>query len=98
MGEKSTLVDFFSIEFRNSYFYIEKWTFKVMCEVYYRAKRDKKEATSRFVYFDHQIKFCGWAYEMNFCIWNFMPISKNREKSCSMYNRSSNHLIKIRTL
>ena len=29
----------------NSYFYIEKWTFKVMCEVYYRAKRDKKEAT-----------------------------------------------------
>ena len=31
--------------FRNSYFYIEKWTLKVMCEVYYRAKRDKKEAT-----------------------------------------------------
>ena len=30
---------------RNSYFYIEKWTFKGMCEVYYRAKRDKKEAT-----------------------------------------------------
>ena len=29
----------------NSYFYIEKWTFKGMCEVYYRAKRDKKEAT-----------------------------------------------------
>ena len=29
MGEKSTLVDFFSIECRNSYFYIEKWTFKV---------------------------------------------------------------------
>ena len=29
----------------NSYFYIEKWTFKVMCEVYYRAKRDKKGAT-----------------------------------------------------
>ena len=29
----------------NDYFYIEKWTFKVMCEVYYRAKRDKKEAT-----------------------------------------------------
>ena len=27
-----------------SYFYIEKWTFKGMCEVYYRAKRDKKEA------------------------------------------------------
>ena len=27
------------------YFYIEKWTFKGMCEVYYRAKRDKKEAT-----------------------------------------------------
>ena len=25
--------------------YIEKWTFKGMCEVYYRAKRDKKEAT-----------------------------------------------------
>ena len=34
------------LEFQgNSYFYIEKWTFKVMCEVYYRAKRDKKEAT-----------------------------------------------------
>ena len=29
----------------NDYFYIKKWTFKVMCEVYYRAKRDKKEAT-----------------------------------------------------
>ena len=28
-----------------SYFYIEKWTFKGMCEVYYRAKRDNKEAT-----------------------------------------------------
>ena len=27
------------------YFYIEKWTVKAMCEVYYRAKRDKKEAT-----------------------------------------------------
>ena len=24
--------------FKNSYFYIEKWTFKIMCEVYYRAK------------------------------------------------------------
>ena len=32
-------------EERNSYFYIEKWTFKGICEVYYRAKRDKKEAT-----------------------------------------------------
>ena len=32
-------------EKRNSYFYIEKWTFKIMCEVCYRAKRDKKEAT-----------------------------------------------------
>ena len=31
--------------FGNSYFYIEKWTFKGMCEVSYRAKRDKKEAT-----------------------------------------------------
>ena len=29
----------------NSYFYIEKWTFRIMCEVCYRAKRDKKEAT-----------------------------------------------------
>ena len=29
----------------SSYFYIEKWTFKIMCEVCYRAKRDKKEAT-----------------------------------------------------
>ena len=29
----------------NSYFYIEKLTFKIMCEVCYRAKRDKKEAT-----------------------------------------------------
>ena len=31
--------------FWNSYFYIAKWTFKVMYEVYYRAKRDMKEAT-----------------------------------------------------
>ena len=30
---------------KNNYFYIEKWTFKIMCEVCYRAKRDKKEAT-----------------------------------------------------
>ena len=29
----------------NCYFYIEKWTFKIMCEVCYRAKRDKKKAT-----------------------------------------------------
>ena len=29
----------------NSYVYIEKWTFKVMCEVCYRSKRDKKEAS-----------------------------------------------------
>ena len=28
-----------------SYFYIEKWTFKGKCEVYYRAERDKKAAT-----------------------------------------------------
>ena len=35
----------FRFNLRNSYFYIEKWTFKIMCEVCYRAKRDKKEAT-----------------------------------------------------
>ena len=29
-------------EVRNDYFYIEKWTFKVMCKVYHRAKREKK--------------------------------------------------------
>ena len=34
-----------SRKIRNSYFYIEKWTVKAMCEVYYQAKRDKKEAT-----------------------------------------------------
>ena len=32
----------------NSYFYIEKWTFKVICEVFYRAKRDKKETMMTF--------------------------------------------------
>ena len=37
-----------------------------------------------FRYYGPQIKFCGWAYEMNFCIWNFMPISKNREKRSSV--------------
>ena len=37
-----------NLDFRNDYFYIEKWTFKVMYEVYYRAKRDKKEATCQF--------------------------------------------------
>ena len=31
--------------FGNSYFYIEKWTFEILCEVCYRAKQDKKEAT-----------------------------------------------------
>ena len=52
-GKKPTKVDFsllmphsVSLEpQKNDYFYIDKWTFKVMCEVYYRAKRDKKEAT-----------------------------------------------------
>ena len=38
-------VDFSLLSYKTSYFYIEKWTFKVMCEVYYRAKRDKKEVT-----------------------------------------------------
>ena len=33
------------IQSYNSYFNIEKWTFKVMSEDYYRAKRDKKETT-----------------------------------------------------
>ena len=28
-----------------SYFFIKKWPFKVMYDVYYRAKRDKKDAT-----------------------------------------------------
>ena len=31
----------------NSYFYIQKLTFKVMCEVYYRVKRDKKKCPLR---------------------------------------------------
>ena len=44
----------------------------------------KNDGVARFVYFDPQIEFCGWAYEMNFCIWNFMPISKNREKRRSV--------------
>ena len=26
-------------------FYIEKWTFKVVCKVFYRAKRNKKKIT-----------------------------------------------------
>ena len=30
----------------NSYFYIEKWTFKGMCNVYNRAKRDIKERSN----------------------------------------------------
>ena len=30
---------------KNDCFYILKGTLKVMCEVYYQAKRDKKEAT-----------------------------------------------------
>ena len=32
-------------EFWNSGFYIKKWTFKVMYELSYRAKRVKKEVT-----------------------------------------------------
>ena len=50
---------------------------------------------SQFVYFGPKIKFCGWAYKMIFCIWNFMPISKIAKKK--FYNRSSNHKIKIRS-
>ena len=40
----STTIHFASKYKMNSYFYIKKWTFKDMREVYYRAKRDKKEA------------------------------------------------------
>ena len=29
----------------NRYFFIEKWTFKDICEDYYLVKQDKKEAT-----------------------------------------------------
>ena len=29
-------------EVRNDYFYIEKWTFKVMCKVYHRSEIRKK--------------------------------------------------------
>ena len=39
---------------------------------------------SQFVDFGPQIKFCGWAYKINFCIWNFMPIPKKREKRSSI--------------
>ena len=47
MRKPTLLMDLltFHIIYRNSYFYTEKWTFKVMCNVYYRAKRDKKEET-----------------------------------------------------
>ena len=31
-------------EYGICYFYTEKWTFKIICEVCYRAKRNKKEA------------------------------------------------------
>ena len=31
-----------------------------------------------------QTNFCGWAYKVDNCIWNFMPISKNREKRRSI--------------
>ena len=45
-GEKVELKNLVCLEYPGiSYFYIEKWTFKVMYEVYYRAKRDKKEAS-----------------------------------------------------
>ena len=44
---------------------------------------------TRFGYHGPQIKFCGWAYEMNFCVWNFMPISKIAKKE--VLNRSSNY-------
>ena len=46
---------------RNSCFYIEKWTFKVMCEVCYRAKRDKKEAT-RFKTLKVSISSVKWCF------------------------------------
>ena len=39
---------------------------------------------TQFGYYGPQIKFCGWAYEMNFCFWNLMLISKNREKRSSV--------------
>ena len=45
MEKKSTKVDFSPISCKKAPFYIVDWTFKGMCEVYYRAKRDKKEAT-----------------------------------------------------
>ena len=36
---------YFSLQLMIDYSYIEKWTFKVMCKVHYRANQDKKEAT-----------------------------------------------------
>ena len=49
----------------------------------YFAKNPKAVRT-QFVYFGPQIKFCGWAFKMNFCIWNFMVISKNHKKRSSI--------------
>ena len=44
MEKKSTKVDFSPISYKKASFYIVNWTFKGMCEeVYYRAKRDKKQ-------------------------------------------------------
>ena len=43
-GNFSCLLYIFE-RFKKNLFNIQKWTFKVMCKVYYRVKRDKKEAT-----------------------------------------------------
>ena len=43
---KAIPIQQFQVVVRNNYFYIEKWTFKGMCGVYYQVKRDKKEPTN----------------------------------------------------
>ena len=39
---------------------------------------------TRFVYYGLQKKNCGWAYKVDNFTWNFMLISKNREKRRSI--------------
>ena len=58
----------------------------IMCNLFQKLIKYEIQCLkkSQFIYFGPQIKFCGWAYKVDDCIWNFMPISKNREKRNSI--------------
>ena len=58
---KRSISDWNNRLIRNSYFYIKKWTFKGMCEVYYRESEIiKKQHAFKSVHFECRMVFFTW--------------------------------------